>query len=147
MSQCPSYWCKAEYWSLTGNIWRHIWEHSWCHYLPQFCVPIAPVFHPTEWVDTQAAQASVSRLCVHQWLFVLHTPEAGQLWLVWNTAAAQLGCADLCTGHPEHAAALSAPSGLPGMPAWCQMLLLLWTAWYLEIPNKWTSSLVLLESV
>lgn len=66
MSQCPSYWCNAEYWSLTGNIWRHIWEHSWCHYLPQFCVPIAPVFHPTEWVDTQAAQASVSRLCVHQ---------------------------------------------------------------------------------
>lgn len=66
---------------------------------------------------------------------------------VWNTAAAQLGCADLCTGHPVHAAALSAPSGLPGMPAWCQMLLLLWTAWYLEIPNKWTSSLFLLESV
>lgn len=32
MSQLP--WCNAEYWSLTGNIWRHIWEHSWCHYLP-----------------------------------------------------------------------------------------------------------------
>lgn len=47
------------------------------------CVPMAPVFHTTEWVDVQVAQASVCRLwhTSVQWLFVLHIAGAGQLWL------------------------------------------------------------------
>lgn len=138
MSQCPSYHDVMQNigaWLGThGDIFRNILvslspQLKLCAY--GSCISHHKVsgYTSSTGQSVQAvADISVVAVCpAHSrgWTAVIFLPG------VWNMAAAHVlwtrhswDVLISAQGHPEHAAALSAPSGLPGMSA-CQMLLLL----------------------